>query len=47
MATVEGIYGPTEQEDLLSIAREFAVVQGTCRLRCCFLKVTKFDRDIG
>jgi hypothetical protein len=47
MATMEGIYGPTELEDLLSIAGEFVIVQRTCRLRRCFLKVTEFDRDIG
>jgi len=47
MATVEGIHGPTELEDLLSIAGEFVIVQRTCRLRCCILKVTEFDRDIG
>jgi hypothetical protein len=47
MATVEGIHGPTELEDLLSIAGEFVIVKRTCRLRCCFLKVTEFDRDIG
>jgi hypothetical protein len=47
MATMEGINGPTELEDLLSIAGELVIVQRTCRLRRCFLKVTEFDRDIG
>ncbi len=48
MATMEGIYGPTELEDLLSIAGEFVIVQRTCRLRCCFLKspnLTHVDED--
>ncbi len=27
MATVKGIYGPTELENLLSVAREFVIVQ--------------------
>jgi hypothetical protein len=47
MATMEGINGPTELEDLLSITGELVIVQRTCRLRRWFLKVTEFYRDIG